>query len=266
MKRLNSLFVWYPLIQEVVPTPKTIMIPKVNDWQSLEAVIDTFTDPEIIRLFEEAKKAVHLLGGYPVFLRSDETSNKHSWADTCYVTNDKTLASGIRNILEFTLMVDMGGELNFGGVVVREFLDLPHKFHAFSGMPVSKEFRFFIKNGQILCRHPYWFPSCMRRVDIEDWLPELRKIQVLEPNEKLVLDQYALDVSKAIELLDAPENYWSIDFCYALNRGWIVTDMALGPESFHYNTCLNAAEDMKHYPDPEDLSEVTLKKEIFGGI
>lgn len=251
------------MIQKAVPTPRTIMVPKIKDWRSLEDAIDTFSDPEILRLFEEVKKAVPLLGGYPVFLRSDETSNKHDWEDSCYVADEEHLASGIRNILEFTLMVDMAGELNFRGIVLREFLELPHEFHAFNGIPVSKEFRFFIKNGACLCRHPYWFPSCMRRVDCKDWLPKLRKIQVLEPSEQIILDQYALAISKVVEPLNATDNYWSIDFCYAYERGWLVTDMALGSASFHYNTCPNASEEMKkHYPDPEDVSEVTVKGAI----
>ena len=93
------------------------------------------------------------------------------------------------------------GNLNFGGVVVREFLDLPHTFHAFSGMPVSREFRYFIKNGSVLCRHPYWFPSCMRRVTCEDWLPKLKKIQVLNKTTMELCDEYALKISKAVKKL-----------------------------------------------------------------
>ena len=170
------------------------------------------------------------------------------------------MTKGIRNILEFTLMVF--GNLGFNGVVIREFLDLPHEFHAFSGMPVSQEFRYFIKNGKILCRHPYWFPSCIRRADIEDWLPKLRNIQTMEPYVQTLLDNYALAISKAVEPLNAPDNYWSVDFCYTKQKGWLFTDMALGLDSYHYSTCPNAPEEMKHYPDPEDLSQTTTIKGI----
>ena len=260
MTKLNSLFVWYPLIKDIVPTPKTIMIPMQKDFESYEKALDSGDDPEMQHLIQEAIKAVKLLGGYPVFMRSDETSNKHEWKNTCYVTDDESMKHGIKNILEFTLMVF--GNLGFNGVVVREFLDLPHEFHAFSGMPVSQEFRFFIKNGQIICRHPYWFPSCMQRVDCEDWLPKLRKIQILDSETQKILDNYAIKISKVVESLKAPDNYWSVDFCYAKEKGCLFTDMALGVDSYHYSTCPNAPEEMKHYPDPEDLSEVTTIKGI----
>ena len=265
-QKLNSLFVWYPLIKEVVPTPKTIMIPMEKEIEDIDAAISPYyggevADPEMKRLMDEADKAAISLGGYPVFVRSDETSHKHDWKKSCFADSKKSLSVGIANIYEFTLMNDFG-TLAFGGIVVRELLELPHEFHAFNGMPVSKEFRFFVKNGKILCRHPYWFPACMRKADTEDWLQKLRKIQVLEPSEQMVLDSYALAISKAIESLGALDNYWSIDFCYAKGRGWLVTDMALGEDSYHYSTCPNSSQIMQsQYGDPEDMTEATSVKD-----
>lgn len=261
--RLNSLFVWYPLIEKVVPTPKTVIIPLKGWFRSLDEalVFGRTEDPEMRYLIDESVKAVASLGNYPVFLRSDETSNKHDWVESCFVKNAEDMERGVKNILEFTLMQMVG--LSFGGVVVREFLELPHTFHAFSGMPVSREFRYFVKDGSILCSHPYWFPSCMRRVDREDWLPRLRKLQVLDEKTKDILDSYALKVCKAVEPLKAPENYWSIDFCFAKGRGWVLTDMAVGNDSYHYTSCHNSPKDQKErYPFPEDLSEVTTSKSI----
>jgi len=259
--RFNSLFIWYPLIKGVVPSPKTVMIPQERSFTSYDDALtcDRTEEPEMRRLIDLAIEAVPSLGGYPVFLRSDETSNKHDWRKSCYITGDEQVEKGIKNILEFTLMVMAG--LDFNGVVIREFLELPHGFHAFSGMPVSKEFRYFIEDGEILCRHPYWFPSCMRRVDDEGWLPKLRELQVLDEDTKAVLDGHALKISEAVEPLEAPGNHWSVDFCYAEKRGWMVTDMATGKDSYHYTSCPRAPEEQKkHYPDPEDLSGVTTLK------
>jgi len=261
MKNLNSMLEWYPLIEKVVSTPKTVMIP----LQEIED-LDTFISPaydnevkntEMKRLVDKAEKASQSLGGYPIFLRSDQTSNKHDWNNTCYVTNNQSLAAAIARIFEFSLMVDIG----FKAVILREFLTLPHEFHAFNGMPVSKEFRFFIKNGEVQCRHPYWFPSCMRRVDDNNWLPKLRKLQELDPTTQNLLDEISMKVSKAVESLQTPNNYWSIDFCYAEKIGWLVTDMAIGEDSYHYGTCPNANPMfLKRYGDPEDIKNVTIKK------
>jgi hypothetical protein len=38
--------------------------------------------------------------------------------------------------------------------------------------------------------------------------------------------------------------------------------MALGADSYHYSTCPNAPEEMKHYPDPDDISQTTTLKGI----
>jgi len=255
----NSLFKWYPLIKDIVATPKTVMIPMEKWFEDIGKAIDTGKDPEMVRLVQKSKEAVQELGGiYPVFLRSDQTSNKHMWKDTCFIKNENQIENAIANILEFTMMA-FG--LSFGGVVVREFLLLPHEFTAFKGMPVSKEFRFFIKNSELLCWHPYWFPSCMTwGVKEKDWLSKLREVQKLYPSDLEVLTDKALDISKAVEPLKVEDNFWSIDFCWSKQYGWTVTDMATGKDSYHYTTCPNAPEEMKQYPDPE---EIPTKKEFL---
>ena len=260
MNNLNSFFKWYPLIKDIVPTPKTIMIPREKEFIDIDIALSPayggeVKEPEMIRLVAEADKAAKVLGGYPVFLRSDETSYKHEWVDSCFIPNKASLGKGMANIYEFTLMNDFSG-LEFNGIVIREFLDLPHEFHAFKGMPVSQEFRFFIKNGYVQCRHPYWFPGAMRRVDVDDWLPKLRKLQELPEATKQLLDNYARAVSKAVEPLGAPDNYWSVDFCYANGKGWVVTDMAVGEDSYHYGTCPFAPKEMlTNYGNPETIPE-----------
>ncbi|VVB51742.1 Uncharacterised protein [uncultured archaeon] len=253
------MFAWYPLIKDIVPTPKTMMIEQSKDFDSFEAALGegNSLDPEMQRLVNEADKAAQQLGGYPVFMRSDYTSHKHDWVDSCYVTSKESLQCGIANILEFTLMTEI---LGFRGVVIREFLDLPHEFHAFNGMPVSQEFRYFVKNGEVLCRHPYWMPAAMQRVDceLEEAIPKLKKIQVLPELTKQLLDSYAVAISKAVTCLNAPDNCWSVDFCFARGRGWMVTDMAVGEDSEHYATCPNAdPKFLKMRGDPDDISKAT---------
>lgn len=251
---LNSLYVWYPKTKNIMPTPKTIFIKQKRSFNSFDALFDNRADPEMNRMVAEAKQAAQKLG-YPVFLRSSHLSNKHEWKNSCYATSDQSLEDGMYNILEFTLM---GFGIAFDGYVVREFLTLPHELTAFKGMPVSKEFRFFIKNGEVICYHPYWFPACMTYglSDEKNWLAKLRKIQAITPAEKNYLTEMALKISKAVEPIGAPDNYWSVDFCWTEEYGWTLTDMALGPESYHYNTCKNTPEEQKNrFKDPEEIPE-----------
>ena len=79
---------------------------------------ENIADPEMKRLVDEADKAAQQVGGYPVFLRSDETSHKHEWIESCYVTSKTQIANSVANILEFTEMTMM---LGFNGIIIREF-------------------------------------------------------------------------------------------------------------------------------------------------
>lgn len=260
---LNSIFAWYPLVKDIVPTPRTVMILMEGTFESFDEALvynRPSKDPEMRRLVSAACNAAHELGGYPVFLKSDQLANKHDWKNSCFVASDEQMENGIKNLLEFTLMLMIGPD--FRGIAIREFLELDWRFHAFEGMPVAREFRFFIKNGKVQCRHPYWFPACLRNIDCEDWMPKLREIQQISAEEVDLLDGYALKISEAVEPLKAPENYWSLDFCITKEGKWYLTDIATGEDSFHYNTCGFAPEDMKQYPDPEDVSEIYTMKQM----
>jgi|GEM_PF-583455 len=253
---LNSMFHWYPLIEKVVPTPKTVLIPgKISSYDDLFNCADEGFNVMI----KQAREAASLLG-YPIFLRTDHTSNKHDWRDSCFVASEKDLPEHMINLVEFTECI-IG--IGFGGFVVREFLDLPHIFKAFSGLPVAREFRFFIKNGKVICRHPYWIAAAMRRVDCINWQNKLSAISKLTSYEQKVLDDYALKVSHAIEPLKVPENFWSVDFCQTKSGKWVVTDLAVGANSFHVPTCKFAPTDMQKYGSPDDTSKVTYTKEIY---
>lgn len=250
--RLNSLFTWYPLVEGVVPTPKTVMIPLEGDFNSLDEALSgkKTKDPVMRKLIDSAIRAVDVVGGYPAFVKGDESAHKHSWLKSCHVTNKRYMESHIKNLMEFTFMVDIG----FDGVAVREFLHLDYKFHAFNGMPVAREFRFFIKDGAVQCYHPYWFPSCMERPDCEDWLPKLRETQRIDESEVKLLSDYSVKISDAVKSLGAEDNCWSLDYCIDRKGVWYLTDMAFGPDSYHYSSCKFAPERMRQrYPDPEEM-------------
>jgi hypothetical protein len=70
--------------------------------------------------FEELRLAT-LDIGFPCFLRTDHTSAKHSWNETCFVESFSNLGQHVFNIAEFSEIADMIG-LPWDTWVVREFL------------------------------------------------------------------------------------------------------------------------------------------------
>ncbi len=247
----DSLFYWYPNVKDLgIPMPKTVMIPfpeySKPDFKKMLYDSDSH-NPYWDQFIYDVKLAALQLG-YPVFVRSDETSNKHEWNRSCYVESEDELPSHLFNIMEMTEMVMFG--LDIGGFAVREFLELDSKFTAFYGeMPVAREFRFFVKDGRFQCYHPYWFPACMDNPSVDNWYELLMEMESLSEHELLLLSVWADKIGEAVG------GYWSVDFCQLTDGSWAMTDMAQGENSFHFNTCIHAPESMKGYPDPYSIPD-----------
>lgn len=249
------MFYWWPKVKDLpVPQPKTIMIRHEGAFQGKlsYAPIDGEPDEYFIEMLEGVKKAA-LKIGYPVFIRSDGTSNKHDWKKSCFVENEEQLYGHICNILEFTAMVMFG--LSFNGIAVREFLSLDWKFTAHWGeMPVAAERRYFVRDGKFQCWHPYWPPTSIKRPSIPNWRETLKELQTPKKGEPELLTGYAELIGRTLG------GYWSVDFCRHKNGTWYLTDMALGDESYHWGTCPNAPPEMlEHYPHPEEEQKNTFE-------
>ena len=243
----NSLFYWYPLIKDLgIPMPKTVMVPMTGDekedrYQLFNGKEAPLLEKYMLRLQENAKSME-----LPLFLRSDETSNKHGWENTCFVSDIEQIPHHAYQIIEFTEMAGWLGGLDINGFVLREFLELDTRFTAFHGkMPVAKEFRFFVKDGKYQCYHPYWFPACMVKPSIEDWYDELLDMENISEAELEQLIRWTEKIGNAVD------GYWSVDFCQLLDKTWAMTDMAIGENSFHWVTCKYAEKGaLEHYGDP----------------
>ena len=194
--------------------------------------------------------------GYPVFIRCGGLSGKHDWKDTCYMTDPDKLAQQIHNLMECTFMI-MGIRLDFDGIAIREFLTLESPFKAFGGeMPIAKEFRFFARDGEYECHHPYWPPSSLWRVTSDNWYEELKEMQKLEAGELEMLKMYSQDISRALDSEGRGTGWWSLDFCKTVDGTWYLTDLATGAESYHWSTCPHAPESMKQHPDPDEIAGI----------
>lgn len=238
----DSMFYWWPRIKDLpINTPQTVLVPlegdvtfKVIDGKPDEA-FDTMIEKAII--FAEAM-------GYPVFVRSDEMSNKFDWENSCYVTKSEDMRAHVCSILEATAMA-FGPR--FRGVAVREFLELDSAFTAFWGkMPVAKEIRAFVRDGVGECWHPYWPMASIKNPSISHWREELQRIQTYSPTDLATVKEIVETVGRAMG------GYWSIDICQTKAGNWYVTDMATGENSYHWGTCPHAPSEMlEQYGDPE---------------
>lgn len=130
----------YTAIEE--HTARTIWLP----WQSGVSLDESRLD-EVMRRLET-------LGDRPLIVKDYVKSQKHRWAEACYIpsaTNRATVARVTNRFLEL-----QGEDLN-EGLVFREYLEFePLTVHSKSGMPLTKEYRLFYLDGEPILKVPYW--------------------------------------------------------------------------------------------------------------
>lgn len=222
----SSMLVWYPKIKGLdIPQPKTIIL---NIPPSVSRSIGT-SGPMPEGMIGEIYDNAHSIG-FPLFVRTDHTSVKHSWSKTCFVEKEEQLMVHIWNIFEsMECMMD----IPFNALVFREYIDMDSKFCAFNGLPISKERRYFIRDGQVLCHHPYWPQDAIKFYDLdkpftdEQWKQWLAEMNTETPDEIELLTKYAMMVGEVLP------GHWSVDFCHGLNNKWYLIDMALADVSWH---------------------------------
>lgn len=241
LRGLASLPYWWNKTRELgVPQPKTVYAP--YEERTLRRSLDG-EKLDIAPLLEAAET----VGGYPVFLRTDQMSGKHSWDRTCYVESADVMYRHVMALVEENYMADMVGEALPSGFAVREFLDLDWSFRAFGGnMPIATEARTFLRNGEIECIHPYWPPE-----SIEEWAARVNRFMHVPDDWRDALEhQYAkierdMDTIRAVVLKVAAvmDGWWSCDVALGRNGMWYLIDMAPGAASYHWSSCKYAPMD-----------------------
>jgi hypothetical protein len=118
-------------------TPKTV-------WTSTGARFDLSTIMKLLEVF----------GDTPIIVKDYVKSQKHYWAEACFIPSARDGESVKRVVSRFIELQD--GVLT-GGLVFRAFVELePLTTHSKSGMPLTKEFRIFFLDGQPLAVSEYW--------------------------------------------------------------------------------------------------------------
>jgi hypothetical protein len=232
---------WWPRVRELsmhVPMPETFVVAVDGIMTWWMRIVDeepgAQSDPPGLT---PARAAVEELGGAPVFLRSDEGSGKHEWGATCYVADEAALPRHMFALAEWHFAVGLWAS----AWVIREYLPKRVDFRAHGplgggpedGMPVCRERRYFVCDGEVECHHPYWPPESMRRPTAGDWRERLAQLNEETDEEIEELTDYARKLGTVLP------GWWSIDFMEA-EAGWYFIDAAEGARSWHPEDCPNA--------------------------
>jgi hypothetical protein len=245
-----SLLYWFPKLEALVQKKKgCILIPetKIVDLSSKNMsdfydYLDGKSNPSFLEnICAEISEHIAALDETPTFLRTDHTSGKHSYLKTCFLPSMdiKTIASHVAALIEDSAMKD----LPVKAFVVRKFIEPLPGFTAFHGLPITRERRYFVKNGQVVCHHPYWPQDAIRfwenSTPPNNWEDILESLNAETEKECKILSTMAREVSKAIT------GYWSVDFMQAASGDWYLIDMAPGRLSWHPQNCKNATAKLK---------------------
>lgn len=225
----TCLSYWYPKIEAAgLPVPETVILKM--PIKALRDIYRQFDNKEMTGkaepFFKKVEKAAREVG-FPVFLRSGQTSGKHEWSTTCFVCNIPDIREHITNILYFSACVGVPETMIWA---VREMLPIQPIGIClkYNGMPVNREFRYFVNDERILCRHPYWPRKALEdgRCLITD--EQYKHLCTPPPS-------YVDDIARAASVVVGGS--WSVDLLETAD-GWYLTDMAEANKSFHWEGCM----------------------------
>lgn len=139
----------------------------------------------------------------PYVLKGMTNSRKNKWKTHMFAANKDDAANVYWELLTDPLLEDTKQE-----IVIRKFEKLYTYFIGVNGMPVTKEYRFFIFNGQVVSGGYYWS-------QYHDDLPE-------KPDPDEVPREF---LDKIISLVGNKINFWLLDVGQKVNGEWIVIEL-----------------------------------------
>lgn len=222
---MNCITFWYPKLQRLgFPMPKTEII--YTDVK-LVALLDGEKPEGIDKFIDKIEEAISKVGS-PSFIRTGYLSNKHDWEKSCFLKKGITrreIISHITNIVEMSSITTIDRMTPIDFWAIREFIETEPYFNYFPGkMPITKERRYFINNGNIQCHHNYWDRKAFGN-DIDK--NKFEKLASLSEEDEKILEKMASYIANMFS------GYWSVDFLKGKNGQWYMTDMAIGERSYH---------------------------------
>ncbi|MEO0338928.1 MAG: ATP-grasp domain-containing protein, partial [Bacteroidota bacterium] len=164
---------------------------------------------------EDFEEELSSFGKSPIIVKDYVKSQKHYWDEACYIPNP-TIRSNANAII--SKFIELQGEDFNEGLVFREFIELEAlSNHSISGMPLTKEFRVFVKDKKVMSVYEYWDEG-----NYEQVAPIIEEFHEVIP--KIKSKFYTMDIAKQkggkwiiIELGDGqvaglPDNANKLDF------------------------------------------------------
>lgn len=143
----------------------------------------------------------------PFVVKGQTNSKKHLW-NTHMFAHDKRAAGDVWSRLMDDMLI---GQQD---IYVRDFVPLVRLAEGFNGLPISKEFRFFILDGKILCGGFYW---ASHTADLEV-IPDVSEV----PQEFL---------QKVIDTIGDNARFYVLDVAQTCAGHWTVVEINDGQMS-----------------------------------
>ena len=223
----NCLSFWFPPIRDAgLLVPETFMVEYEGDLLGLlDGVKPDDFDSFVDVLAEYAERV-----GYPFFLRTGHGSGKHDWDETCFVGSRSEIGRHVARLVEWSFGVDMVG-LPTSMWAVRKMIETAPLFTAFWGhMPITREFRLFVRDNAVEHVQPYWPPDAIIAPSDLGWRTKLEQANRLTWGERKILADVAVIATAAVG-----GGFWSVDFLQDKSGSWWLTDMADGDRSFRWD-------------------------------
>lgn len=104
--------------------------------------------------FENLHKQLGIFGNKPLIIKDYVKSRKHEWNEACFISSASDRVNIEKVVNRF---LELQGEDLNKGLVFREFVEFsPLTNHSKSGMPLTKEFRLFFLEGELIYISEYW--------------------------------------------------------------------------------------------------------------
>lgn len=140
-------------------------------------------------------------------LKGETNSKKSNWLQYMFAVSKKEAIDVYGRLCNDSLIGDQK-------IFIREYIPLFKYFDGINGMPVTKEFRFFVAYNQILCGEYYW-------QNYIDDLPE--KPDVNEVPSSLL--------EEVIRRVNGKCNFYTIDVAQTQSGKWIVIELNDGQQA-----------------------------------
>lgn len=147
----------------------------------------TFKKLERSFRYEDFFLELKVFGEAPIIVKDYVKSQKHYWNEACYIPNaaNKDQVTAVVN-----KFLELQGEDFNEGLVFRSFLALEQlSMHSVSKMPLTKEFRLFVKDGKIISVFKYWDEGDYEKVE-----PVLETFESIIP--KIKSHFFTMDIAK----------------------------------------------------------------------